>query len=137
MKYTCLFVCFFLLSGITQAQETVWYCSDVASTGLKFIDGKYKKVSFELDRYTVHQDGLKFKFPKKGPYKFLGNIDCQFVWSNRPDFISCHKNAVTFVINIDTGKAGFSITDGWANVRELPISKADSMSVTAVECETF
>ena len=57
MKHLYLALCLLLLSGITQAQEKVWYCVEDASAGqaLNENSGKWDVKRFTKQRQVIKQ----------------------------------------------------------------------------------
>ena len=130
-------------SAGVMAEEKVWYCTEVASAGLHFVDGKYETRSFTTQRLTIKQDGSKFTFPDKGAYSlFDGELECdRFKHPDGKKKWTCPSPDLdtVFTLNPDTGLASLVVGGGWALEEKRPdaSSRVVPMAVTALDCETF
>tara|TARA_Y100001934_G_scaffold235874_2_gene286988 strand:+ start:82 stop:504 length:423 start_codon:yes stop_codon:yes gene_type:complete len=128
-------------SAGVMAEEKVWYCTEVAAAGLHFVDGKYETATFITDRITIKQDGSKFTFPDKAPYSLLnGEFECRSITNTYGTlWFACPSIGLTaiFMLNPDTGLASLVVGGGWTLENKRPDSYADTITATALECETF
>ena len=120
-------------SAGVMAEEKVWYCTEVASAGLLWVDGKYETRSFTTKRITIKQDGSKFTFPDTYPYvMFGGEVVCMHDDMRASSFsyqrFVCPSRdiAPVFILNPDTGLASV-VGGGWTLENKRPDSYADSM----------
>lgn len=136
IKYTNnVFVSLLLLFGLIgniaaqdNNKEIVWYCSAVASSGLTYENNQWKSVDFKKDRYMIKQNGAHLVFPDKMGFT---KYKCK---KTSLGIISCHDTYYTFAFNTKSKKATMSKAFGWILGG---LTATDTMSVSALECETF
>ena len=112
-------------SAGVMAEEKVWYCTEVASAGLAFEDGKYGTTSFPKYRITIKQDGSKFTFSDTPPYAlFQGEVECKYYeylagvhWFAPAGghWFACTSitGLEVFTLRPDTGLASMALVGGW------------------------
>jgi len=133
---TRLLIIFIFINPVI-AEETVWYCNPVKSAGLDW-DIKNKEYSVTrfkgLDRLVIKQgedNQLTFPKDKKGIEEYKSE-DCRE--SLAGSRVSCSDGDSNFSINFKDGLATSSSSGGWTYFGK---QMADSMHVTAYECEKF
>lgn len=125
-------------SAGVMAEEKVWFCTEVASAGLHWVDGKYETRSYKTQRIAIKQDGSKFTFPDTIPYSlFDGEVECMYEAYFQRFVCTSMTLTTVFILNPDTGLASMVVGGGWTAKTKRPDSYADSIYGNALECETF
>ena len=128
--YVSILLLFGLIGNLAAKdnKEIVWYCSDVVKSGLTYKNNQWKPTSFKKDRYMIKQNGANLVFQDKMGFD---SYECK---KTRLGIISCHDTYYTFALNTKSKKATMSRAYGWILEGLVGV---DSMSVSALECETF
>ena len=127
----CRSVLLLLLSCKAVANESLWYCNELESAGLRFQYGLWSQKSFNIAGYAIRQRGFALDLEKLG---MLGDTtECSFDYKDA--IISCTDRYTLFNLNTKTGKAAMAHALGWVSEKQ-PLSYAtNDLSVSALLCK--
>ena len=112
------------LSPSVQAEEKVWYCMELKSSGLRYnkTNDSWTQRNFETSKFIANQNGNTF---------IINDITfpCQSLIGD-PHILTCKISTIMFNINTINGRAIRAYTLGW-------LSGDDDAIVTSIKCETF
>lgn len=113
------------------ASESLWYCSELESAGLRFQYGLWSQKSFNIAGYAIRQRGFDLDLEKFG--MLPETTQCSFDY--RDSIISCTDRYTLFNLNTSTGKAAMAHALGWVSETQ-PLSYAtNDLSVSALLCK--
>ncbi len=113
------------------ASDSLWYCNELESAGLRFQYGLWSQKSFKIAGYPVRQRGYNLGLERFG--MLPASTQCSFDY--RASIISCTDRYTLFNLNIKTGKAAMAHVLGWVS-EDKPLSYAtNDLSVSALQCK--
>ena len=124
-------ICLLLLCCRAVASESLWYCNELESAGLRFQYGLWSQKSFNIAGYAIRQRGFDLDLEKLG--MLADTTQCSFDY--RASIISCTDRYTLFNLNTRTGKAAMAHALGWVS-ESRPLSYAtNDLSVSALLCK--
>jgi hypothetical protein len=121
----------FLLCGKAIASESLWYCNELESAGLRFQYGLWSQKSFNIAGYAIRQTGFDLDLEKLG--MLADTTQCSFDY--RDSIISCTDRYTLFNLNTRTGKAAMAHALGWVSETQALSYATNDLSVSALLCK--
>ena len=120
-------------SASVAAADSLWYCNELDSAGLRYHYGKWTRQSFKLANHPVQQRDYQLELESFG--MLADTTDCSFDY--KASIISCTDRYTLFNLNIKTGRAAMSHVLGWVNQSPGEFNVPNDLSVTAIQCRTL
>ncbi|MDA1244078.1 MAG: hypothetical protein O3B02_03625 [Proteobacteria bacterium] len=132
MKKTLLLAAALACSGAVAQEKEIWACQEIQSYGMEWTNGRWQGGAFEESQLLFTLNGINstLKLPEL-PRPI--DLSCLYDVTDGYWFCSDPLYAVSFIINQDSGSAGYSTLFG-AVINEEDRS---SITVSVLQCTKF
>jgi len=133
MKTIMLLLLLASYSASAVAADSLWYCYELDSVGLRYHYGNWTQQRFKLANHPVQQRDYQLELESFG--MLAETTQCSFDYKS--SIISCTDRYTLFNLNIKTGRAAMSHVLGWVNQSPGGVDVPNDLSVTAIHCRTL